>query len=229
MMKISDGEKSLWYIFCYSVSLWVTSVLWRCWVGGRKGIRPVNTEWWGTSMVICLERGANDLYMVQLMPLPSHHLLLQYIQNGLPFWRRLTRLSRKMPLNECSNSRPSSSVAAWTSWAWCWCIFQRTQRIPVLDSSAAEIHARVDLKFAITGDGELCVMIRSTTWTRELPATALASGLLHCLCLLTMLLCDHFTFISVELINVMAQNLLKVTGPVDFVRITSTSLGRFRR
>ena len=28
-------------------------------------------------MVICLERGANDLHMVQLMPLPHHHLLLQ--------------------------------------------------------------------------------------------------------------------------------------------------------
>ena len=27
-------------------------------------------------MVICLQRGANDLYMVQLMPLSSHHLLL---------------------------------------------------------------------------------------------------------------------------------------------------------
>jgi len=29
-------------------------------------------------MVICLEQGANDLHMVQLMPLPPHHLLLQY-------------------------------------------------------------------------------------------------------------------------------------------------------
>ena len=28
-------------------------------------------------MVICLERDANDLLMVQLMPLPPHHLLLQ--------------------------------------------------------------------------------------------------------------------------------------------------------
>jgi len=27
-------------------------------------------------MVICLEQGANDLHMVQLMPLPPHHLLL---------------------------------------------------------------------------------------------------------------------------------------------------------
>ena len=27
-------------------------------------------------MVICLERGADDLHMVQLMPLPPHNLLL---------------------------------------------------------------------------------------------------------------------------------------------------------
>jgi len=37
-------------------------------LGGRKGIRSVKTEWWGTGMVICLERGA-DLHMAQLMPL----------------------------------------------------------------------------------------------------------------------------------------------------------------
>jgi len=46
------------------------SVLWRCWLGGRKGIRPVkNWEWWGVGMVVCLERGA-DLHMAQRMPLP---------------------------------------------------------------------------------------------------------------------------------------------------------------
>jgi len=28
-------------------------------------------------VVICLQRGANDLHMVQLMPLPPRHLLLQ--------------------------------------------------------------------------------------------------------------------------------------------------------
>jgi len=44
------------------------SVLWQCWLGGRKGIRPLKTEWWGAGMVICLERGA-DLHMAQLMPL----------------------------------------------------------------------------------------------------------------------------------------------------------------
>jgi len=52
-------------------------VRWRCWLGGRKCIRSVKTEWWGTGVVICLERGANDLLMVQLMSLPPHHLLPQ--------------------------------------------------------------------------------------------------------------------------------------------------------
>ena len=34
-------------------------------------------------MVICLERGANDLHMVQLIPLPPHYLIK--IQIGLTF------------------------------------------------------------------------------------------------------------------------------------------------
>ena len=46
-----------------------------CWLGGKKGIRPVKTEWWGAGVVICLELGA-DLHMAQLMPLPLHHCLL---------------------------------------------------------------------------------------------------------------------------------------------------------
>jgi len=45
-------------------------VLWRCWLGGRKGIQPIKTEWWGAGvLLICLQRGA-DLHMAQLMPLP---------------------------------------------------------------------------------------------------------------------------------------------------------------
>jgi len=38
-------------------------------------IRPVKIEWWGTDVVICLERGANDLHMVWLMPLPPCKLV----------------------------------------------------------------------------------------------------------------------------------------------------------
>jgi len=45
-------------------------------------------------MVICLDRGVNDLHVVQLMSLPPHHLLLPDCFNlsgaGLPrlSWRR---------------------------------------------------------------------------------------------------------------------------------------------
>ena len=35
-------------------------------------------------MVICLERGADDLYMVELMPLPPRHLLVYLSGAGLP-------------------------------------------------------------------------------------------------------------------------------------------------
>jgi len=51
------------------------SVLWRCWLGGRKDIRPVKTEWWGAGVVICLERGA-DLHM-SADATATHCLLLQ--------------------------------------------------------------------------------------------------------------------------------------------------------
>jgi len=44
------------------------------WQEGHPAFKK--TEWWGTGMVICLERGVNNLCMVQLMPLPPHHLLL---------------------------------------------------------------------------------------------------------------------------------------------------------
>jgi len=59
-------------------------VLWRCWLGSRKGIRPVKTEWWGAGMVICLERGA-DLHMAQLMPLPLTVSYFSKIQIGFTF------------------------------------------------------------------------------------------------------------------------------------------------
>ena len=60
------------------------SVLWRCWLGGRKGIRPVKTEWWGAGVVICPERGA-DLRMAQLMPLPLTVSCSSKIQIGFTF------------------------------------------------------------------------------------------------------------------------------------------------
>jgi len=53
-------------------------------LGGRKGIRPVKTEWWGAGMVICLERDA-DLHIAQLMPLPLTVSCFSKIQIGFAF------------------------------------------------------------------------------------------------------------------------------------------------
>jgi len=55
-------------------------------------------------MVVCLERGANDLHIVQLMPLPPI-ISCSKIQNGLPFWCGLNQVVlEKSPLSGCSSS-----------------------------------------------------------------------------------------------------------------------------
>ena len=79
--------------------MWMPSVLWRCWLGGRKGIRPVKTEWSGAGVVIWLERGV-DLHIAQLMPVLLTVSCFSKIQIGLPFWYRLTWVVlEKGPLN----------------------------------------------------------------------------------------------------------------------------------
>jgi len=62
----------------------VPSVLWRCWLDGRKGIQPLKTEWWDAGVVICLEWGA-DLHMAQLMLLPLTVSCFSKIQIGFTF------------------------------------------------------------------------------------------------------------------------------------------------
>jgi len=73
-------------MFCWEFTSFEVnpSVLWRCWLGGKKGIRPVKTEWWGAGMVICLELGA-DLHMSQRMPLPVTVSCFSKIQIGFTF------------------------------------------------------------------------------------------------------------------------------------------------
>jgi len=53
-------------------------------LGGRKGIRPVKTEWWGAGVVVCLEQGA-VLHMAQLLPLPLTVSCFSEIQIGFIF------------------------------------------------------------------------------------------------------------------------------------------------
>jgi len=47
---------------------WMPAVLWRCWLGGRKGIRPVK-NWVVGCWCGCLGWDA-DLHIAQQMPLP---------------------------------------------------------------------------------------------------------------------------------------------------------------
>ena len=45
------------------------------WASGRACDLSKN-EWWGAGVVICLERGADCLRMLKLMPLPSQNLIV---------------------------------------------------------------------------------------------------------------------------------------------------------
>jgi len=70
-------------------------------LGGRKGIRPIKTEWRVTGIVICLERDA-DLHVAQLMPLPLTVSCFSKIQIGFSCLVPAHLLSwKKGPLNEC--------------------------------------------------------------------------------------------------------------------------------
>ena len=85
--NIDDCTKYAWniyFILCLFHLSEMPSVLWRCWLGSRKGIRPVKNEWWGAGMVICLEQGA-DLHMAQLLSLPLTVSCFSKIQIGFTF------------------------------------------------------------------------------------------------------------------------------------------------
>ena len=52
--------------------------------GRQEGHPTCKKQWWGTGMVICLERDA-DLHMAQLMPLPLTLSCFSKIQIGFTF------------------------------------------------------------------------------------------------------------------------------------------------
>jgi len=52
--KLRDRTSPNFCVCCQWPWLPLPSVLWRCCLGGTKGIRPVKTECWDSRMVICL-------------------------------------------------------------------------------------------------------------------------------------------------------------------------------
>ena len=121
-------------------------MLWHCWSGGRKGIRPVKkTEQWGAGEVICLARGA-DLHMAQRIPLPLTVSCFSKIKIGFTFLvpAHLVVLD-KGPLNRC--------VCVSVQWKW-----HRLQKHKQVDKRPPKIH--------------VIISIHSLT-KKELPATIL--------------------------------------------------------
>ena len=88
----------------------VPSVLWRCWLGGRKNIRLVKN--WVVRYLRGYLSGAR-CNLFAYGPCHCHPIIScsSKIQNSLPFWCRLTQVVlEKRPLNRCS-----SSGTAWMS------------------------------------------------------------------------------------------------------------------
>jgi len=102
MRNVLMLQGRLWFLGALCTVL--PSVLWRCWLGGRKGIWPVKNEWWGADVVICLEWGADLHYCIWSSWCHCHSLSLASVKSRLvlPFWYRLTQVdSEKGLLNVC--------------------------------------------------------------------------------------------------------------------------------
>ena len=85
----------------------MSSVLWHCWLGARKSIRPVEIKWWGAGVVICLEWGTDCLHMAQLMPLhPKTPPSLVSFKSRLVFTARCYA-SAVLAMALCLSVRPS--------------------------------------------------------------------------------------------------------------------------
>jgi len=96
------GLNSITLICCTTVGFSALTLL----VGRQQEHPPVKIEWWGVGVVISLDRGADFLHMVHLMPqhprTPSSLVSLKS-RAVSPFWCRLTQVvAEKRSLNRCS-------------------------------------------------------------------------------------------------------------------------------
>ena len=93
---------NLWIFYFIFMASSMPSVLWRCWLGGRKGIRPVKNMSGGvlawlsvwSEMQTCIWPSWCQCHSLSLASVKSRLVL--------PFWYRLTRVVLdKGPLNGC--------------------------------------------------------------------------------------------------------------------------------
>ena len=97
-----------------------------CWLGGRKGIRPVKkTEWWDTGVAVCLEWCA-DLHRASWCH--CHSLSLASVKSRLvlPFWYWLTWVvPEKGPLNGCVCAFSITKLRKVYCWVCPWNFFNQ--------------------------------------------------------------------------------------------------------
>ena len=83
-------------------------MLWRCWLGGRKGIQPAKTEKLSGEVLAWLSVWSKVQMICIWSSWCHYHPIIgcsSKIPHGLPFWCRLTQVVlEKRLLNACSNS-----------------------------------------------------------------------------------------------------------------------------
>jgi len=87
---------------CFVTSVLLPSVLWRCWFGGRKGIRPVKNLRGGVLAWLSVSSKVQTCIWPSWCYCPSLSLATVKSRLVLPFWYQLTRLvPEKGMLNGC--------------------------------------------------------------------------------------------------------------------------------
>ena len=139
-------------------------MLWHCWFGVRKSIRPVKTEWWGSGMVVPF--GARCKWFVygpaDATVTPSFFSFIQ-IQIGLTFLVPAypARLSWEWtrPLNGCL------SVCVVYYLTWCGVCRQDDKDI---QDPAAGTYYLVILAYVVPGFALLMLLVHLITWRQKL-------------------------------------------------------------
>ena len=100
-VRASGRNAPLIRVLILALYMLLPSVLRHCWLGGRKGIRPVKKLSGGLLVWLSLEQG-EDLLIAQLMPLPLTVSCFSKIQIDFTFSVPAHLGSpRKGPLNGC--------------------------------------------------------------------------------------------------------------------------------
>ena len=90
------------------------SVLWRCWLGGRKGIRPVKNLSGGVLALLSVWSEVQTCIWPSWCHCHSLSLASGKSRLLLPFWYWLTQVvPNKGPLNVCRSTTPTSQVLLW--------------------------------------------------------------------------------------------------------------------